>query len=125
MTTPTVSTRRRLFAWICILAIIPLIALFALYVLTPLSAVFSIFPLLCGLFFLFPRRKWILIVTWILFAVAYFLCQQYFYFGLMTIWAGLTSVAALGSLLLNIALVFPIVMSVATYREWKKKQDEE
>ena len=125
MTTPTVSTPRRIFGWICIMVLTPLIALFALYVLTPLSAVFSISPLLCGLFFLFPRQKWILIVTWILFAVAYFLCQQYFYFGLMTIWAGLTSFAALGSLLLNIALAFPIVMSVATYREWKKKQDEE
>lgn len=47
MTTPTVSTPRRIFGWICIMVLTPLIALFALYVLTPLSAAFSIFPLLC------------------------------------------------------------------------------
>lgn len=115
----------RLLGWICIVILAPLIAFLCLYYLIdPLTAVVAIFPLLLGLFLLFPKQKWLLIITWVLFAAVYWLSSTYFYSGLLTVWLGFPSHGAIVSLALNIALIFPIIMSVLAYREWKKNQEE-
>lgn len=115
----------RILGWICIVILTPLIVLLGLYLADPLvAAAVAIFSLLLGLFFLFPKQKWPLITAWILFAVVYLYTSVYFHSGLMTVWFHFSSYSAVISLFLNIALIFPIVMSVLTYLKWKKEESK-